>query len=168
MLKALFDPFVEKGPILVMARGLMERVMNPEQIDDWFDSTAQSQYTKNLLFSSVFDIMTQVVVGTRKSVHAAYQASKEEIAVSVTAVYDKLNGVEPETSAALVRYASGEVARIIKKIGGTAPSPLPGMRLKLLDGNCIEKSHHRIEQLRTVSAGPLPGKSLVVYDPSLR
>ncbi|RZB31085.1 MAG: hypothetical protein SRB1_01837 [Desulfobacteraceae bacterium Eth-SRB1] len=42
------------------------------------------------------------------------------------------------------------------------------MRLKLLDGNCIEKSQHRIEELRFISSGPLPGKSLVVYDPVLR
>lgn len=168
MLKSLFDPFVKKSPIPVMARGMMERVLNPEQIDDWFDSTAESQYTKNLLFSSVLDIMSQVVLGTRKSVHAAYQASREEIGVSVSAVYDKLNGVEPETSAGLVGYASGQAAAIIKKMGGAAPSPLPGLRVKLLDGNCIEKSHHRIKELRDKAAGPLPGKSLVVYDPSLR
>ncbi len=40
--------------------------------------------------------------------------------------------------------------------------------MKLLDGNCIEKTHHRIKELRDVAAGPLPGKSLVVYDPCLR
>ncbi|MCP4116962.1 MAG: transposase [Desulfobacteraceae bacterium] len=40
--------------------------------------------------------------------------------------------------------------------------------MKLLDGNCIEKTHHRIKELRDLAAGPLPGKSLVVYDPCLR
>ena len=45
---------------------------------------------------------------------------------------------------------------------------MPGLRLKLLDGNCLEKSHHRTKETRTISAGPLPSKSLVVYDPSLR
>ena len=168
MLKALFDPFIEKSPFPVMARGMVERILNPEQIDEWFDSTAESQYTKDLLFSSVFGIMTDVVLGTRKSVNAAYQASEEEIGVSVSAVYQKLNGIEPETAAGLVRYASAESAAIIEKIGGTAPSPVPGLRLKLLDGNCIEKSHHRIKETRNIAAGPLPGKSLVVYDPVLR
>ena len=43
-----------------------------------------------------------------------------------------------------------------------------GYRIKLLDGNCIEKSQHRIEALRAIAAGPLPGKSLVVYDPVAR
>jgi len=47
-------------------------------------------------------------------------------------------------------------------------SPLPGYHVKLLDGNCIEMTEHRIEELRGISAGPLPGKSLVTYDPVLR
>ncbi|MDL1976326.1 MAG: transposase [Deltaproteobacteria bacterium] len=32
----------------------------------------------------------------------------------------------------------------------------------------VSKKAHRIEELRSISAGPLPGKSLVVYDPVLR
>lgn len=151
-----------------MARGMMERVLNPAQLDQWFDTTAKEQYTKDLLFSTVFDIMSQVVCGSRRTVHAAYQASREDICVSITALYDKLNGIETNTSAELVRYASGQVIPIIDKLGGTRPGALPGLRIKLLDGNCIEKSQHRIQELRTLAAGPLPGKSLVVYDPALR
>jgi len=45
---------------------------------------------------------------------------------------------------------------------------LPGKNVKLLYGNCIEASEHRIEELRTLAAGALSGKSLVVYDPVLK
>ena len=168
MLSAVFKPFVEESPISIMARGMIERVLNPEQLNQWFNATANNQYTKDLLFSSLFDIMSLVVHGRHRSVHAAYQASKEDICVSITSVYNKLNGIETETSAQLVRYAAGQAAPIIKKMGGTNPELLPGLRVKLLDGNCIEKSHHRIKELRSLSAGPLPGKSLVVYDPAMR
>ena len=168
MLSSVFENFVKKSPISVMARGMMERVLNPQQLDQWFVETADAQYTKDLLFSTVFDIMSQVVCSRYHSVHAAYQASKEEIGVSVTSLYNKLNGIEPGTSAALVRYAGGKVEPIIKKLGGNVRSPLPGLRIKLLDGNCIEKSQHRIKELRSTASGPLPGKSLVVYDPVLR
>jgi hypothetical protein len=168
MLSPVFKPFVEQSPISVMARAMIERVLNPDQLNEWFDSTANQQYTKDLLFSSLFDIMSQVVHGSHRSVHAAYQASKEDICVSITSVYNKLNGIEIETSAQLVRYAAGQAAPIIKKLNGTNPDLLPGLRVKLLDGNCIEKSHHRIKELRSLSAGPLPGKSLVVYDPAMR
>ena len=167
MLNPIFEKFVEKSPVSVMARGMMERVLNPEQLDQWFDETAQKQYTKELLFSSVFDIMTQVVSGSRPTVYAAHQASKEEIAVSVTSVYNKLHGIEINTSAELVRYAARAVTPVIEGLKGTRRSPLPGYRVKLLDGNCIEASEHRIEELRKLSAGALPGKSLVVYDPVL-
>ena len=151
-----------------MARGMLERVLNPETLDQWFDSTANSQYTKDLLFSTVFDLMSQVVSGSYKSVNAAYQATKEDISVSITSVYNKLNGVEPGTSAQLVHYAVEQVEPIVRELGGAVNPLLPGKRIKLLDGNCIEKSHHRLKETRTIASGPLPGKSLVVYDPELR
>jgi IS4 transposase len=137
-------------------------------LDQWFEQAAEEPYTRDLLFSSVFDLMSQVVSGARKSVHAAYQASKEDICVSVTSVYNKLNGIEVKTSANLVRYAAGEVKEIIEKLGGAKPPILRGLSVKLLDGNCIEASEHRIKELRSLGGGALPGKSLVVFDPSLR
>ena len=92
----------------------------------------------------------------------------KDIGVSVTSLYNKLNGIETGTSAVLVCYAAGQVEPITKKLGGTARSPLPGLQIKLLDGNCIEKSQHRIKELPSVASGPLPGKTLVVYDTVLR
>jgi hypothetical protein len=168
MFSPILDRFAIDSPVSVMARGAIERVLNPKHLDEWFDSTAKEQYTKELLFSSVFDIMSQVVCGSRRSVNAAYQASKERIGVSITSLYNKLNGIESYTSAELVRYAAGQVVPVIEKLGGTTLCALPGYRIKLLDGNCIEKSQHRIKELRAIAAGPLPGKSLVVYDPLLR
>jgi len=168
MLDTVFDRFAQKRPVCVIARGLMERVLNPEQIDKWFDQSAEQQYTRTLLFSTMFDMMSDVVCGSSKSVHAAYQARKEDIGVSITSVYNKLNGIEVKTSAALVRYAAGEMKLIIENLGGTRPPLLPGFKVKILDGNCIEASEHRIGELRSLAAGALPGKSLVVLDPSLR
>jgi hypothetical protein len=59
------------------------------------------------------------------------------------------------------------VEPIILKLLGKQRSLLPGKQIKLLDGNRIEKSQHRIKELRSMVAGPLPGKSLFVYDPLL-
>jgi hypothetical protein len=63
ILGEVFQRFVSKSPISVMARGLMERAFNPQRLDEWFEATAESQYTRNLLFSSVFEIMSLVVWG---------------------------------------------------------------------------------------------------------
>ena len=46
-----------------------------------------------------------------------------------------------------------------------SPALLPGYRVKFLDGNCIEATEHRLEELRETNAGALPGKTLVVFDP---
>lgn len=105
MLNSIFDKFVEKSPLSVIVRGLAERVLNPDKLDEWFEQTAQTQYTRDLMFSTVFDIMSDVVCTSHKSVHSTYQASRDEIAVSITSLYNKLNGIESSTSAELVRYA---------------------------------------------------------------
>ena len=133
----IFDRFAKESPISVMARGLMERAFNAEKMDTWFDQHADKQYTQDLLFSTVFKILTLVVSGMYKSVHVAYQGLYEEISVSVKSVYNKLNGLEPATSAALVRYAARQAEPVIEKLGGALKPLLPGYRIKMLDGNCI-------------------------------
>ena len=68
MLGKIFERFVEQSPICVMARGLLERVLPSEKIDEIFERVADGQYTRDLLFSTVFDLISQVVCGSRKSV----------------------------------------------------------------------------------------------------
>ena len=168
MLPSIFDAFVKASPVSVMARGVMERFLNPDCLNAWFEEVSDKQYNRDLLFSTLFDLLSQVVCGSHKSVHAAYQASPEDIGVSVVAVYDKLKRMEPQTSAALVRYAASQATPLIEALDGAQEPLLPGYRVKLLDGNCLAASEHRIKELRGISSGPLPGKSLVVLDPSLR
>ena len=168
MLPSIFDAFVKASPVSVMARGVMERFLNPDILNAWFEEVSDKQYSRDLLFSTLFDLLSQVVCGSHKSVHAAYQASPEDIGVSVVAVYDKLKRMEPQTSAALVRYAASHATPLIEALDGAQESLLPGYHVKLLDGNCLAASEHRIKELRGISSGPLPGKSLVVLDPSLR
>ena len=118
MLGKIFERFVETSPISVMARGLLERVLNSKTINEVFERVADRQYTRDLLFSTVFDLMSQVVCGSHKSLHAAYQTSAPEISVSVTSIYNKLNAIETETSASLVRYSAEATAPIIEEMGG--------------------------------------------------
>ncbi len=167
MLSDVFECFVQKSPITVMVRALIERVFCPDFLDDWFARTADRQYTRTLLFSSLFDLMGQVVCGIHASVGSAYQASATSIGVTVQAVYGKLKGVEVTTSAELVRHTAAAVGPLIEELGGTRPPLFPGYRLKVLDGNCLAATDHRLAILRDVAGGALPGKSLVVYEPAL-
>lgn len=168
MLSVIFERFVKYSPISVMVRGLMERVLAPETINRIFEENASSQYTKELLFSSLVELMSLVVCGIYPSVSAAYREKAEQMNVSRTAVYDKLNGVETNVSSAIVRETAVPLANLIEFVGGKSPQLLNGYKIRILDGNCLEKTDHRLEILRTIAAGALPGKSLVVLDPELR
>jgi hypothetical protein len=55
---------------------------------------------------------------------------------------------------------------LITQLDGARAPWLPGYRVKILDGNCLEASERRLDVLREVQAGALPGKSLVVYEPT--
>src|SRR5438477_1087362 len=163
----VFDPFIEKRPICVMARGVLENLLNPERLDALFKRTAKVQYTRTLMFSTVVDLMGQVVLGVQPSVHAAYQAQAEKLGVSDQAVYDKLNHVELNVSAELVRDSARQAAAVIRALHAPLPPFLKGYRTKILDGNHLSASEHRIKELRGTWAAPLPGKILVVLDQEL-
>jgi hypothetical protein len=163
-----FERFVEESPISVMVRGVLENAFHPNQVDALFERTAESQYTRNLLFSSLTELMCQVVFDVSPSVRAAYQANSRTIGVSVTSVYNKLDGVESNVSAELVRDSVQRFAPLVGKMKATLPPLLPGFRTKILDGNHFSGTEHRIEELRTMRAGALPGHALVVLDPELK
>jgi hypothetical protein len=163
----VFKPFIEERPICVMARGVLENLLNAERVNGVFERTAEVQYTRDLLFSSVVDLMGQVVLGVKPSIHAAYQAQAEKVGVSDQAVYDKLNHVELGVSAELVRDSARQATPVIRALRASLPPLLKGYRTKILDGNHFSASEHRIEELRGTWAAPLPGKILVVLDPEL-
>jgi hypothetical protein len=163
----IMQRFMEQAPIPVMARILLERVLDSERIDACFERASDKQYTRELMFSSVFEIMVLVVTKVFPSVNAAYKAKKTDIGVSIASLYNKLNGIEIDVSSALVEDTANELGKIITELGGECAPLLPGFRVKMLDGNCIEATEHRLEVLRHTAAGALPGKSLVVYDPAL-
>jgi hypothetical protein len=165
VLGEVLAPFVEHRPLAVMVRGLLERLFSGRWIDELFEEIAESQYTRQILFSSLVGLMLRVVLRTSKSVRAAY--SMEQIGASLTAVYEKLQGAEPEVLGALVHSCAMQVEEIHDALGSRRPPLVEGRRVRILDGNAIKKSQHRIKELRDQAAGPLPGKSLVVYDPAI-
>jgi hypothetical protein len=167
MLSEVFERFVEQSPISVMVRASLERVLSADRLDLWYERSAQKQYTRDLLFSSVYDLMNQVVFCVQPSVRAAYQAQKDDVGTSLVSVYNKLNGLETTTSAELVRYSAREFLPLIHEMDGERSPWLEGYRVKIVDGNCIEASEHRIKELRSAQGRALPGKSLVVYEPAV-
>lgn len=167
LLSSVFEPFMESRPVCVMARGALERLLDADRLNALFEQTAQKQYTHELLFSTLVELMSEVALGKQPSVHAAYQSRREEIPASVTAVYGKLKHVETAVSEALVRDSFNRAAPVVRKLRATEPSWLPGRRVRIIDGNHLPATEHRLEELRRTWAAPLPGKALVVFDPAV-
>jgi DDE family transposase len=164
MLQSIFEKFVNGSPVTVMLRGVLEHALPTQEIDQLFTATAEQQYTRKLLFSAVVDVMCQVVCRVRPSVHAAYQADPDQVTVSLRALYDKLARVEPGLAAALVAHTAGKLKPVIDRLRGGLPPLLTGYRVRILDGNHLAGTEHRLKELRTLAAGALPGQSLVVLD----
>lgn len=164
---AILERFIEMSPIPVMVRALLERILTPEKLALCFERVTEKQYTRELLFSSIFELMSLVVTKTFPSINAAYQSQKVDIGVSITSVYNKLNGLESAVSAALVKDTAKEMSEMVHALKGECAPLLPGFRVRMLDGNCIEATEHRLKVLRNNAAGALPGKSLVIYEPAL-
>src|SRR4051812_16789378 len=163
LLGHVFERFVGKTPFAVMSRSLLERTLTAEALDALFEEKADSQYTRELTFSSVVDLMGQVVTSAFPSVRAAFLDKSFGISVSLTSLYNKLQGIEPEASSQLVAHAAGQFLPLIQRIGGALPEPVPGYEMNVLDGNAIAATQHRLDETRGDSAAPLPGKSLCVF-----
>lgn len=164
LLDKVFEPFLKDAPICVMARAALQRMLDPQHLDRLFARTAQRQYTNELLFSSLVDLMSRVVLAQEPSVYAAYRKLEDQLPVSDQSIYNKLRHVELPVSAALVHDSAQRVAPVIRALGAALPPLVPGYRARILDGNHLAATEHRLKELRPTWAAPLPGIVLAVLD----
>lgn len=162
----LLAEYAKKAPVPVMLRGILENVLAPARLNAIFENAAQRQYTRQLTFAMIVDLMCRVVTRVHPSPHAAYRECASEFPVGERAVYDKINGVEPAVSAALVRNTARELEVVLRTLGQMAPAAVPGYRLKIVDGNHFSATDRRLRLLRG-GGPPLPGQALAVLDPAL-
>lgn len=161
----IFDRFAANTPVTVMLRGVMERALAPEALDQLFAQTAESQYTRELLFSTTVELVATVATRIQPSIHAAYQEQKAQVSVSVKALYDKLARTELAVGEELVRHTAAQLQPLLRQLRATQPPLVSGYRTKILDGNHLGASERRLQELRDVAAGALPGQTLVVLEP---
>src|SRR5262249_27926018 len=159
--------FVKESPLSVMARALLEHALQSAAIDGLFERTATAQYTDKLLFSTLVDTMGLIVCGMLEFVKAGLLHTADWVPHARADGYQKLNGVEPLVAQELLRDNAARLGEVVVALGGTLPELLPDFPVKILDGNCIASSEHRIKELRDLASAPLPGKTLNVFDPQL-
>lgn len=162
----LLAEYGKKAPVPVMLRGILENVLASQRLNAIFESEAQQQYTRKLTFAMVVGLMCKVVTRVQPSPHAAYHERPEDFPVGERAVYDKINGVEPQVSAALVRSTARDLEVVLRTLGQISPPAVSGYRLKIGDGNHFAATDRRLRLLRG-GGPPLPGQALAVLDPAL-
>lgn len=165
VMQAFLDRLIKTSPIPTMVRATLENLLSPDFINSVFREHAVIQSERQLLFSSIVELMTLVVCRIKPSVHASFVHLKELFSVSAKSVYNKINKVETEVCRQLVVQTAARAKEVIEHLGVLHPSPIPGYEVRILDGNHHPASQRRLKVLRNVAAGPLPGQTLVVYDP---
>jgi hypothetical protein len=165
LLGTRFNKFIEASPVSVMVQGTLERVFDPEKLEQVFDENAVVQYTKELTFGQCVHLMSDVVFQVSPSVGAWYKTHDDALGVTRQAVYDKLKHIELPSSAGLVRYSYAELLPAAKAMGIRPQPLLTGYRVRVLDGNHLSGTDHRILETRRHRAAVLPGQALAFYDP---
>lgn len=161
----MLESFRQKTPMPCLLMGLLARCFSAERLDALFAEHAETQYAREVTFSTVCDLMLGVVLKIHPSVHAAYQKSQEPLGITVSALYEKLKGVEFGVSRALLRETALDLSKILDGLNGKPEPWLPGYSIRILDGNCLAASEKRLAVHKGVAGAALPGKSLVVFDP---
>jgi hypothetical protein len=151
ILGQVFERFVAKSPVSVMVRGLLETILAALKLDELFENTTETQYTKALLFSTVVEMMNTVACGIRPSIHAAYQSQKEQMNVSVTSVYNKLNGLAALRSVHGIEKIEQEVSNyyLVDEIRGT----YRGMMIAIPDQEWQVFNSHEFDGFEQNSSG---------------
>lgn len=146
-----------------MTRLALDRALPAAWIEEVFEANRQRQYPRELLFSSVVELMTLVTLGLRPSLHAATRTMADRLPVSLAALYAKVKRTEPGLLRALVQGSAQRLAPVAAIL--QTPSSLPGWQVRILDGNHLPASEKRLAQLRGFRGAALPGHTVVVYDP---
>lgn len=162
MWKAVIERFERYAPASVMARLALEHALPAQWVDEVFEAHRQRQYPRELMFSSIVELMTLVTLGMRPSLHAAAR-QHEGLAVSLAALYDKVKRSEPAVLRGLISGSALRLMPVVAQWGG--PASLAGWQLRIVDGNHLAASDKRLKVLRGHRGVALPGHSLVVYDP---
>jgi len=159
LLGEAFQQFVQRSPVAVMVNGILERVFDPDTLDELFRNHAVSQYTKELTFAQCLHVMSDVVFQNSSTVGAWYQAPRDEMPVTRQALYDKLKHTDLPIPVALVPYSGRELLACCQALKVRPRCPLPGFRLRILDGDHLAGTEHRILELRAPRAAALPGQA---------
>jgi hypothetical protein len=166
VLPAILDPFAEDAAPAVMTRLALDWMIERTSLGLILEEVSQGQYNREFLLAHFVEVMADVACGFRASPRAAFLKHQLDQIASISAFYRKLTRMEPAVPAAIVGETAARARDLIVAGGGLLPEPIEGFAARILDGNVLTGTDHRITVLRSTRAGTLPGKSLAIYEPT--
>ncbi|RYZ11395.1 MAG: IS4 family transposase, partial [Myxococcaceae bacterium] len=157
--------FLRHSPVAVLGSLAVQRALDPTWLDEVFHQHRDRTYEKELLFSSVVDLTSHVVLGLQPSLHAAFK--RDPLEASFQAFYGKVHRTEARVLRAMVAGSYRRLAPVVGALGAPRAPLVPGHRIRILDGNELAPTEKRLKLLRHFRGAALPGQSLVVYDHDL-
>ena len=163
MFSQLVHRIIGQAPVAVMAWAALERALDAQLIDALFEEHAQTQYTRSLLLSELVELMAAVVCRSQPSLRQAYLDDPPD--ASLSAVYAKVAGVEPTVVRQVVCQTAERLRGVMDRLRPVRPRWFAGHEVRILDGNVLKGSQHRLRVLRGTRASALAGVSISVLDP---
>ena len=149
-----------------MTRIALDWIIQGTPFDQLFEQTAEGQYTREFTLEHLVLVMLDVVCGHHPSTRSAFRDRQLELIASLSAFYGKLNRMELAVTEEVVRQTARRSRELIAAAGGLLPEPIPGYAARILDGNVLAGTDHRLIPTRTTWSACLPGKSLAIYEPA--
>ena len=165
-LPAILNDSIKEAPIAVMTRIALDWIIRGTPFDELFERTAEGQYTREFTLEHLVLVMLDVVCGHHPSTRSAFLDRQLDLIASLTAFYGKLNRMELAITEEVARQTARRCGELIVAAGGLLPEPIPGYAARVLDGNVLAGTDHRLIPTRTTWSACLPGKSLAIYEPA--
>jgi hypothetical protein len=166
VLPAILNPFIEGAPAAVMTRIALDWIIDGTPLDLLFQEVAEGQYQREFALSHFVQVMLDVACGFRPTPRTAFLRREMQRVASISAFYRKLARMELRITEDIVRRTAQRARQLVVAGGGLQPEPVPGYAVRILDGNVLAGTEHRIVPLRTTWSAGLAGMSLAVYEPA--
>ena len=157
------DKFVKKCPFAVLTQFAIRGLLRDE-LDGIFHEHRSRQYEREQLFSDVALAVADVALGHVDNFNQAYVKHKEDLRVSRTCFYEKINRTECAISEAIVERSAQRASDMQDEMGYRPWEILPGYEVVSLDGNHLQESDKRLEVLQDAYDAPLPGTVVARFD----
>src|SRR3954464_3452654 len=116
LFEPLFERFACGTPLSVMTRALLENALQPDPLDELFERLAVTQYTRELLFSTVVETMALVACRISTAPRAVYTERPDRFPATVTCGEEKLQGMELPVMLEMVRDNAGRSQAVIEEL----------------------------------------------------